>query len=90
MRRCDRQSRGKSAICAVDHRKNLNGSLTWADAPSSSPLRWRCVSLGEGHLTVDEAVYDGAFGTAKASAGVCPVPLTDRRTDEEWKPRHSL
>lgn len=40
-------------------------------------LRWKAVDLVEGHLTVKEAVYEGAFGTPKTEAGVRRVPLSD-------------
>ena len=43
-------------------------------------LRWQAANLTEGHLTVQEAVYEGAFGTPKTDAGVrrvgyCPAPV---------------
>lgn len=52
-------------------------------------LRWKGVSLAEGHLTVDEAVYEGAFGTPKTSAGLRRVPLSEAtvRLLTEWKER---
>jgi integrase len=40
-------------------------------------LRWKNVDLERQHLTVEEAVYEGAFGTPKTSAGVRRVPLAD-------------
>lgn len=33
-------------------------------------LRWKSVNLEQRHLTVEEAVYEGAFGTPKTSAGL--------------------
>ena len=39
-------------------------------------LRWKNVSVDEGHLTVEEAVYEGAFGTPKTIAGLRRVPLS--------------
>lgn len=52
-------------------------------------LRWKSLSLAEEHLTVDEAVYEGAFGTPKTSAGLRRVPLSDAtvRLLAEWKDR---
>jgi integrase len=52
-------------------------------------LRWKNLSVAEGHLTVDEAVYEGAFGTPKTSAGLRRVPLSDAtvRLLTEWKGR---
>jgi hypothetical protein len=40
-------------------------------------LRWKSVGLEERHLTVEEAVYEGAFGTPKTSAGLRRVPLSE-------------
>lgn len=40
-------------------------------------LRWQAVNLTEAHLTVQEAVYEGAFGTPKTEAGLRRVPLSD-------------
>ena len=50
-------------------------------------LRWKSLSLDEGHLTVDEAVYEGAFGTPKTSAGLRRVRLAEAtvRLVTEWK-----
>ena len=50
-------------------------------------LRWKSVSLEDGHLTVDEAVYEGAFGTPKTSAGLRRVPLSEAtvRLVTEWQ-----
>jgi integrase len=50
-------------------------------------LRWKSLSLDEGHLTVDEAVYEGAFGTPKTSAGRRRVPLSAAtvRLVTEWR-----
>jgi integrase len=39
-------------------------------------LRWQAVNLAEAHLTVQEAVYEGAFGTPKTDAGIRRVPLS--------------
>jgi integrase len=38
-------------------------------------LRWKAVNLTDAHLTVQEAVYEGAFGTPKTDAGIRRVPL---------------
>ena len=50
-------------------------------------LRWKSVSLEEGHLSVDEAVYEGAFGTPKTSAGLRRVPLSEATVSllSAWK-----
>jgi integrase len=50
-------------------------------------LRWKSLDLVDGHLTVQEAVYEGAFGTPKTEAGVRRVPLSDTTVTllEEWK-----
>jgi integrase len=40
-------------------------------------LRWKAVNLADRHLTVQEAVYEGAFGTPKTDAGVRRVPLSE-------------
>ncbi len=40
-------------------------------------LRWQAVNLTEAHLTVQEAVYEGAFGTPKTDAGIRRVPLSE-------------
>jgi integrase len=47
------------------------------------------VDLVDGHLTVDEAVYEGAFGTPKTSAGLRRVPLSEATVAlmTEWKAR---
>ncbi len=51
-------------------------------------LRWKAVDLADKRLTVQEAVYEGAFGTPKTEAGMRTVPLADgaaaaaRRTGE--------
>ena len=47
------------------------------------------MDLTDGHLTVQEAVYEGAFGTPKTEAGLRRVPLSDATVVllEEWK-RH--
>jgi integrase len=52
-------------------------------------LRWQSVNLEDGHLTVEEAVYEGAFGTPKTSAGLRRVPLSEPtvRLLKEWKAR---
>ena len=52
-------------------------------------LRWHSVNLDEAHLTVEEAVYDGVFGTPKTSAGLRRVPLSEPtiRLLSEWKQR---
>jgi integrase len=50
-------------------------------------LRWQSVNLAEGHLTVQEAVYEGAFGTPKTDAGVRCVPLSEATVTllREWR-----
>jgi integrase len=40
-------------------------------------LRWKAIDLQERHLTVQEAVYEGTFGTPKTEAGVRRLPLSD-------------
>jgi integrase len=40
-------------------------------------LRWQAVNLAEAHLTVQEAVCEGAFGTPKTDAGIRRVPLSE-------------
>jgi integrase len=52
-------------------------------------LRWKNVNLEQRHLTVEEAVYEGAFGTPKTSAGLRRVPLSDGAVTllTEWKLR---
>jgi integrase len=52
-------------------------------------LRWKVVDLTEKRLTVQEAVYEGAFGTPKTAAGVRCVPLSEMgcRLLAEWKGR---
>jgi len=52
-------------------------------------LRWKSVSVAEGHLTVDEAVYEGAFGSPKTTAGLRRVPLSDAtvRLLAQWQER---
>jgi len=40
-------------------------------------LRWKAVDLNDRHLTVQEAVYEGAFGTPKTDAGIRRVPLSE-------------
>jgi integrase len=52
-------------------------------------LRWQGVNLEDGHLTVEEAVYEGAFGTPKTSAGLRRVPLSEAtvRLLTDWKTR---
>jgi integrase len=50
-------------------------------------LRWERLDLADKHLTVQEAVYEGAFGTPKTEAGIRRVPLSDTTVTllEEWK-----
>jgi hypothetical protein len=50
---------------------------------------WRIFAEHSGHLTVDEAVYEGAFGTPKTSAGLRRVPLSEAtvRLMTQWKER---
>jgi len=52
-------------------------------------LRWESVNLSERHLTVQEAVYEGAFGTPKTDAGMRRVPLSEATVAllSEWR-RH--
>jgi integrase len=40
-------------------------------------LRWNAVNFTEKHLTVQEAVYEGVFGTPKTDAGTRRVPLAE-------------
>ena len=40
-------------------------------------LRWKAVDLTDRHLTVQEAVYEGVFGTPKTDAGLRRVPLSE-------------
>ena len=51
------------------------GLLTGLRRGELFAMRWRNVSLEEGHLTVEKAVYEGAFGTPKTSAGLRRVPV---------------
>jgi integrase len=39
-------------------------------------LRWKVLDLAAGQLLVQEAVYEGAFGTPKTVAGVRALPLS--------------
>jgi integrase len=50
-------------------------------------LRWKSVNLEQRHLTVEEAVYEGAFGTPKTTAGLRRVPLSDGAVTllTEWR-----
>ena len=41
-------------------------------------LRWQSVNLEDGHLTVEEAVYEGAFGTPKTNAGAASRAVVRR------------
>jgi integrase len=43
-------------------------------------LRWKSVSAEDGHLTVDEAAYEGAFGTPNTSAGCGEFRCPKRRS----------
>lgn len=40
-------------------------------------LRWKAVDVTDRHLTVQEAVYEGVFGTPKTTAGIRRVPLSE-------------
>jgi integrase len=40
-------------------------------------LRWKVLDLEAGQLMVQEAVYEGAFGTPKTAAGVRVLPLSE-------------
>ena len=40
-------------------------------------LRWQAVDLDAGVLVVQEAVYEGSFGTPKTAAGLRSLPLAD-------------
>lgn len=52
-------------------------------------LRWQAVNLADAHLTVQEAVYEGAFGTPKTDAGIRRVPLAEATVAllTEWRAR---
>jgi integrase len=41
-------------------------------------LRWQSVNLEDGHLTVEEAVYEGAFGTPNTNAGAASRAVVRR------------
>src|SRR5687768_14106702 len=40
-------------------------------------LRWKALNLEQRCLAVQEAVYEGTFGTPKTMAGLRTVPLAD-------------
>ncbi len=50
-------------------------------------LRWKSLELADAHLTVHEAVYEGAFGTPKTEAGVRRIPLSELTVKllTDWK-----
>ena len=50
-------------------------------------LRWKAMNLANGHLTVQEAVYEGVFGTPKTDAGIRRVPLSEAPVAllDEWR-----
>ena len=52
-------------------------------------LRWNAVNFTEKHLTVQEAVYKGVFGTPKTDAGTRRVPLSEATLAllTEWRKR---
>jgi integrase len=52
-------------------------------------LRWNAVNFTEKHLTVQEAVYEGVFGTPKTDAGTRRVPLAESTLAllTEWRAR---
>jgi integrase len=52
-------------------------------------LRWNAVNFTEKHLTVQEAVYEGVFGTPKTDAGTRLVPLAESTLAllKEWRAR---
>jgi integrase len=52
-------------------------------------LRWHAVDFTEKHLTVQEAVYEGVFGTPKTDAGTRRVPLAESSLAllTEWRAR---
>ena len=52
-------------------------------------LRWNAVNFTEKHLTVQEAVYEGVFGTPKTDAGIRRVPLAESTLAllAEWRAR---
>ena len=52
-------------------------------------LRWKAVDLADKRLTVQEAVYEGAFGTPKTEAGMRAVPLADGAAQllDDWRAR---
>lgn len=43
-------------------------------------LRWQALDLDAAVLAVQEAVYEGKFGTPKTAAGLRSLPLADRRS----------
>jgi integrase len=65
------------------------GLLTGVRRGELFALRWKNVNLEDGHVTVEEAVYEGAFGTPKTSAGLRRLPLSEAtvRLLREWKER---
>ena len=52
-------------------------------------LRWKVLDLAAGLLLVQEAVYEGAFGTPKTVAGVRALPLSEGAVLllREWQAR---
>jgi len=52
-------------------------------------LRWKAIDLDAGVLMVQEAVYEGAFGTPKTQAGLRSVPLAEGVVDllRAWQQR---
>jgi integrase len=54
-------------------------------------LRWKALDLANAHLTVQEAVYEGAFDTPKTAAGVRRVPVPEAAVDllKTWRARAS-
>ena len=52
-------------------------------------LRWKAVDLADKRLTVQEAVYEGAFGTPKTEAGMRTVPLAEGAAQllDDWRAR---
>ena len=52
-------------------------------------LRWKVLDLEAGQLLVQEAVYEGAFGTPKTVAGARALPLSEGAVVllREWRKR---
>jgi integrase len=52
-------------------------------------LRWKAIDLDGRRLTVQEAVYEGSFGTPKTAAGMRCIPLADGAVEllTTWRAR---